>query len=140
MPYWDKYSAGKQRAILRNRYWFAQVMAETECEGCHTQPPPEDWPIEWHHRVRAAHRHTAVTHLVKLGASIERILEEMEKCVPLCRRCHMKEDGRLHQMRDIHPRKKGVRYAPLLPQPCSICHRRKSAYRPGVCKQCKYGR
>lgn len=137
MAYLDKYPPHKQRAIHRNRTWYALVMAETECAKCGKQPPIEDWPIEWHHHTRTP-RHASVAALVKLGASIARILEEMDRCSPLCRRCHMHEDGRAAQLTANKPMKKGVRYAPQLPDRCVRCGRRKAAYRPGICKQCKY--
>lgn len=65
--------------------------ARTVCAHCGRQP------IEWHNRdhVEQNREDFRISALVRRGATISDIQDEMERCTPLCRRCHMQEDGRL---------------------------------------------
>jgi hypothetical protein len=66
-------------AIIRDR---------TFCARCGKQP------IEWHNPEHDKHPLHRVTELVARGYSLERIQDEIAVSTPLCRACHMKEDGR----------------------------------------------
>jgi hypothetical protein len=73
------------------RAFVRDVNARTVCAHCGSQP------IEWHNpeHVELNRRDFRIGRMVSIGRPIEKIQEEMAACTPLCRRCHMKEDGRL---------------------------------------------
>jgi hypothetical protein len=85
----SKETVARQRAA--NRAFIAEVNARTVCAHCGAQP------IEWHNpeHVEQNRQDYRISRLVQQPRSIEAIKAEMERCTPLCRRCHMAEDGRL---------------------------------------------
>lgn len=76
----------------RNRAFVAEVNARTVCAHCGGQP------IEWHNpeHVELNRQHFRIS-VLQHTASIATIQAEMDRCTPLCRRCHMAEDGRLEK-------------------------------------------
>jgi hypothetical protein len=78
-------------------------------------------PIEWHREHHPKHPNSRVSSLRTQGASIERIQREMDSCIPLCRTCHMNEDGRLAALHAAKPRQKGA--VITRPSPCLCCAR-----------------
>lgn len=65
------------------------LRAKTVCQKCGCQP------IEYHnkeHETQPTHR---ISYMVQVGRSIVDIALEIEKCQPLCRRCHQLLDGRI---------------------------------------------
>lgn len=91
-------------------------------------------PIEWHAEYHVTKPNARVHSLAAQGASIARIEAELERCVPLCRSCHMKEDGRLAALHRNKPRQKGV--VLVGPRPCSECGRPFKPLRRGKCWTC----
>lgn len=84
----------KQYAAQRrqmNREFVDEVNARTVCAHCGSQP------IEWHNpeHVNLNRQRFRIGQMVNQPASIKAIRAEIERCTPLCRRCHMREDGRL---------------------------------------------
>jgi hypothetical protein len=79
------------RALARNRAFIAEVNARTVCAHCGAQP------VEWHNpeHVELNRQSFRIGKMVARCRSIQSIQEELTRCIPLCRRCHMKEDGRL---------------------------------------------
>lgn len=58
--------------------------------------------LDWHnpeHVVRPIRR---ISRMVGLGASVWNIAREIACCTPLCRRCHMTEDGRIISVQRLH--------------------------------------
>jgi hypothetical protein len=81
----------------RNNYYFlrkaeakayvTKLRETTYCVICGSQP------IDWH--CEEGHKESArISHLMASGKSIARIEQEIAKCTPLCRKHHMKVDGR----------------------------------------------
>jgi hypothetical protein len=121
MPY-DKEGKLKAKEYVNN------IRSKTVCEKCKGQP------IEWHHVDHEADGNQRVAHLVSLGFPIERIQREIDKCEALCRLCHMKHDGRLEQLRNNAPRKKGMVY--VEPQQCITCNTLSKKTWKKMCRRC----
>ena len=79
------------RKRATNRAYVDSVNARTVCAHCGAQP------IEWHNpeHVELNRQDWRIGRMVNLPRSIAAIQAEMDRCTPLCRRCHMAEDGRL---------------------------------------------
>lgn len=118
-------------ARARNRAFVAEINGRTVCARCGKQP------IEWHNteHVELNRRGFRISSMVADGSSVERIQMEMARCTPLCRRCHMAEDGRLQKfVADAGGRlPSGLS---LLPKPCSQCERLFKPLRRGLCERC----
>lgn len=80
----------RKAAYVRNRAFVDEINTQTVCAHCGTQP------IEWHNPEHVAlnRQRFRICRMVR-GRSIAAIQAEMARCTPLCRRCHMAEDGRL---------------------------------------------
>lgn len=112
---------------LENREFVAFIRANTVCANCGRQP------IDWHNEAHIKFPKHRVSNLAGSNCSIERIKTEINKCVALCRSCHMKVDGRMKNM--IPGGKKemstlpcsqcGRKYFPLRKQLCSPCYAKK---------------
>lgn len=100
----------------------------TKCQFCGKQP------IEWHRKEHVEHSNWRVSSLRTQGCSIQRIKAEMALCAPLCRSCHMKEDGRGAILHASQPYQKGCVYVTVLP--CSICKKLHKPLRKGLCYNC----
>src|SRR5882757_10320635 len=87
-----------------------RVNSNTLCSHCGKQP------IEWHNHSHVDKPNARVSSLRTQGASIARIEAEMNSSIPLCRSCHMKEDGRLETLLKSHPYRKGKVYVKELPR------------------------
>jgi len=84
-----------RRTRARNKAFVHAINARTVCAHCGAQP------VEWHNpehviRNRSSYR---IGSLASRTVSIATIQAEMDRCTPLCRRCHMAEDGRLARLR-----------------------------------------
>lgn len=115
----------------RNVAFVAEVNARTFCAHCGAQP------IEWHNPDHVAlglqlHR---IGEMARRAYAIETIRAEMARCTPLCRRCHMAEDGRLQQFVTAGGSRmpKG---SSLPPKPCTECARLSKPLRRGLCGAC----
>lgn len=122
----------KQRGLIRerNRAFITDLNARTVCAHCSKQP------IEWHNPEhvllgRQLHR---IGKLVASTSSISTIQAEIDRCTPLCRRCHMIEDGRMRQFM-VH----ALLPKAQPPKPCAECDRLYKPLRRGLCDPC-YGR
>lgn len=89
-----KVESARQRKA-RNRAYIAEVNARTACAHCGSQP------VEWHNpeHVELNRGRFRIGNLASSTASLDTIRAEMDRCTPLCRRCHMAEDGRLERLR-----------------------------------------
>lgn len=111
------------------REYVDATRASTYCAHCGGQP------IEWHHDDHLTNENQRVARLTALGFPIERIRQEIEKCTPLCRSCHMREDGRLEALQAARPYQKDYS-AP--PKPCINCGKPAKPLRKGLCNACNH--
>jgi hypothetical protein len=104
----------RNKAVARNRIFIEGVNSITVCAHCGAQP------IEWHNweHVGLNRKHYQIGSLVGQGAALETIKKELLRCTPLCRSCHMKEDGRLQALRENRPFKLGDVQPPKVCEDC----------------------
>lgn len=123
--------AGRQsRAVARrerSRAFVAEVNARTVCAHCGRQP------IEWHNPEhatvpgRASYR---ISNMASAGRTVADIQAEMARCTPLCRRCHMAEDGRLAVI---------AQSVPEMPErACAECSHVTRRIIGGLCQRCHF--
>lgn len=93
----------KARRRAKAQAFVARKRKETVCALCGGQP------VEWHHCQPVEKHHERISALAVHGASIARLKEEMARCEPLCRRCHMIRDGRMGQGRFTEGTTRGLR-------------------------------
>lgn len=119
----------RRRAQTRaqNRAFVDEINARTACAHCGGQP------VEWHNPEHVAlHRES-----YRIGAMIDNqsttaaIQEEMDRSTPLCRRCHMIEDGR---MATFMAQANAPKNQP--PKPCIDCGQPSKPLRKGRCHRC----
>jgi hypothetical protein len=126
MPYKDTVTEERGRATLRarNRAFIDEVNARTMCAHCGAQP------VEWHNpeHVELNRRIYRIGDMACRTFSLEAIKAEIGRCTPLCRRCHMTEDGRMGNL------PKGRPLVP--PRPCTNCGRLSKPLRKGLCTRC----
>lgn len=125
--------ANKQRAaqqistrIARNRAFVDEINARTVCAHCGAQP------IEWHNpeHVEQNRERFRIGHMVHRPRAIDAIAAELARCTPLCRRCHMREDGRMKNLQ--------VGAKVVGPSPCVKCGRVYKPLRRGLCSRCRF--
>jgi transposase len=90
-------NAARDRRVAAARAYDQQVRAETSCAECGA--PMADW----HNPEHIEHPGRRVARLVGKGYSISVVAAEIAASTPLCRRCHMEVDGRLHRQ---HPNRR----------------------------------
>ena len=90
-PLTERERKAVRRALARA--FVKDVNAKTVCAHCGAQP------IEWHNpeHVEKGRQAYRISRLVQAPRTITVIRAEMDRCTPLCRRCHMAEDGRLRR-------------------------------------------
>jgi hydroxymethylglutaryl-CoA reductase len=69
--------------IEERREWYNKLKASLSCIICEKSGTEVD--IDFHHRDPST-KHASVSNM--LNMSMERILEEIEKCDSICHRCH----------------------------------------------------
>ena len=112
---------------LELKYIVASIRDIIPCRICGKMP------IEWHNPEHDGHSHRRISSLVNRGSYIS-VLEEIRKSIPLCRSCHMKEDGRLAELKKNQPHKQGKIYVGK--QPCVCCSKNSKPLRNGLCYNC----
>jgi hypothetical protein len=131
MPKTDKQKANWRRARARNQAFIAEVNARTVCAHCGAQP------IEWHNpeHVELNREHYRISVMVSQGRAIATLEAELTRCTPLCRRCHMREDGRLRQF--VQASGARLPTGTILPmKPCTQCSKPYKPLRRGLCEAC----
>ena len=98
------------------------------CRECGAQP------VEWHNPDHINKPNNRISSLRSQGASILRIMQEFSECIPLCRRHHMIEDGRLAKLMESSPQKLGKTYTE--PSPCVCCGKIYKPLRNNMCSSC----
>jgi len=119
---------GKGSKIIAKTYMKA-LRDRTVCAICGRQP------VDFHHKDPDASKDRWIAHLTVLGFPIPRIEAELAVCEPLCRSCHMKQDGRLAFLNANKPFPKGVQ---LPPKPCTSCGIPAKPLRKGLCNKCNH--
>ena len=122
---------GKERREKNRKLatdYVDSVNSATFCVNCGKQP------IEWHGEHHPKNPNVRISSLRTQGASLQRIKEEMEMCVPLCRSCHMKEDGRMDALKNNQPIKRGD--VITQPKPCRCCGKMTKPMRNNMCVSC----
>lgn len=82
--------AGAARVRARNKAYVDAVRARTFCAECGAQP------IDWHNDEHVADGKRRIGNMVT-GYSIAAIQAEIDRCTPLCRRCHAALDRRMYR-------------------------------------------
>lgn len=116
-------------ARLRARAFVGEINARTFCSHCGAQP------IEWHnpeHVLQGKH-HQRISKLVYQGRSRAFIQAEIDRCTPLCRRCHMVEDGRMAVFMEQARKPKTKPKVPCIE--CGRMPPRRTLQRCGACYQ-----
>lgn len=128
-PQRERAEQHRQSAVARNRAFITALNSRTICAHCGAQP------IEWHNpeHVEMHRERYRIGHLVAQGNAIETIEAELARCTPLCRPCHMQEDGRLNRLRKPGPPKRVLTRAA---EPCASCTRPYMPLRRGLCSRC----
>lgn len=111
-------------ARKRAQAFVDDVNARTRCAHC------GDQPVEWHNpaHVIPGQKGYRISNMASGGRANHLIQAEMDRCIPLCRRCHMREDGRFQNLQV------GAKVKPL--SPCVECHREYKPLRRGLCHRC----
>lgn len=117
------YTLAHSRRIVAAKAFVASVNARTLCEDCGAQP------IEWHNPEHEENHNRRIGPMMSRGESIDAIRAEMEASTPLCRRCHMRRDGRLSALAETTPPQQPAK-------PCSECGTPAKPLRRGLCKRC----
>lgn len=71
--------------------WYKKTKAEKHCTMCGGDDHKQFHHV-WPHK-----KISSVSRMVHNGESKEIIIEEMEKCIILCRSCHCKEHNKLRK-------------------------------------------
>lgn len=121
-------SHDRSAELARNRAFVAEINARTVCAHCGAQP------IEWHNpeHVKQGKNHRRIARMVGKTFSIQAIQDEINRCTPLCRRCHMREDGRLQRFAEQARSRPKVKP----PRLCTDCQELTTHPRRGLCKRC----
>jgi hypothetical protein len=121
------------QAVKQARIFVQDLNARTLCAHCGVQP------IEWHNpeHVDLNRQHFRISALVAGGSPIAAIEAEIERCTPLCRRCHMIEDGRMKAFVALpkHRGRRPRRVPPKPPSPCAECGRLCKPLWRGLCRR-----
>lgn len=112
------------------RAFVNEINARTSCAHCGKQP------IEWHNPEHAqvpGRKAYRISNMVVGGRTPADIKIEMERCTPLCVRCHRAEDGRQVEFMKKRPFQKGHRNPPRI---CDSCGRLRQHFALGLCDPC----
>jgi hypothetical protein len=118
-----------EKAKQEAREYVAAVRAATYCARCGKQP------VDFHHPEHIHDHNRRIGPMMGRGCSIAPLQAEIKRCEPLCRSCHMKEDGRLPALLQNRPMQRGTR---LPPKPCTQCGQLAKPLRRGLCNRCNH--
>lgn len=127
----EQHARAVAKRKARNYAFVAEVNAHTVCAHCGGQP------VEWHNPDHVSlNRQNFRISILVTHVGIEAIRAEMARCTPLCRRCHMQEDGRMQRFLVIGESVRLPKGTVLPPKPCSECGRPYKPMRRGLCSSC----
>lgn len=87
----SKYYKDKAKENKRqNRIWFSDYKKTISCERCGENHPA---CLDFHH-IDSKEKRYLVSRMPGVGASINTMLKEIEKCIVLCSNCHRKEHSK----------------------------------------------
>jgi hypothetical protein len=92
----DYYKDKKKRRRSELRIWYKSLKVGLKCVDCGVVES-EDLKLQWHH-LNPDTKFKEISLMITEGYSKKRILEEMEKCVPLCLDCHVKRHDDLRSV------------------------------------------
>lgn len=72
-----------------------EIRSKTYCYDCGKQP------IEWHNEDHTIYPERRISHMLSKNRPLTIILDEISQCIPLCRKCHIHRDGRLHNLKQF---------------------------------------
>lgn len=127
MTWKDERPESRQARITRNRAYVAARREETVCARCGAQP------IDWHGEHHHAQPKRRLFEMANHDYALQTIADEIARCTPLCRRCHMAEDGRMQRFVEAGM---GWRSVPKAVQPCQQCQRLYKPLRHNLCARC----
>ena len=106
------------------RAFVDELNGRTVCAHCGAQP------VEWHNpeHVELRRETYRIGQMITFWRSVQEIEAELRRCTPLCRRCHMVEDGRIMNLNRGRPVQE--------PKPCTVCLRPSKPLRRGLCSKC----
>ena len=129
MPY-------SEAAKVEARAYLKKVRSKTRCRWCKRKP------VDFHD-LKNKKTPQRVGSLAACGYPITKIQEVIARCEPLCRRCHMKADGRHRSWLKANVGRKGQQLKPLRPCKNEKCGVLVKHMRKGFCNYCykkwKYG-
>jgi hypothetical protein len=119
--------ANLQNSRARNRAFVAAIRSRTVCANCGGQP------VEWHNpdHVLLNRQAFRISRMVNDARPLAAIEQEIACCTPLCRRCHLTEDGRLAALQS-----KSRAQPKRAPKPCVACDCLAKPLRRGMCDAC----
>jgi hypothetical protein len=106
---------------------IAEIRDRTFCSRCAAQP------IDWHNPDHIEHPERRIGRMCG-RVRMQTVLAEIARCTPLCRACHMKEDGRMRELVATARQNSQGQIAPA--RPCSNCVRLYKPLRRGLCTSC----
>ena len=109
--YWEPHRVAARR---KAKAFVAEWREFATCANCGRQP------VDFHNPEHLTKKANRICNMVSRGEKVKTIAAELRRCIPLCRSCHMKEDGRLEALNANKPRYKGIVIAP---KQCSECGR-----------------
>jgi hypothetical protein len=99
----------------------------TRCFDCGGQP------IEWHAEHHNVNPRQRISTMVRDGCGLNEVMAEINRCEPLCRRCHMKADGRLEKFAKVISGARGRKTPSTI---CMNCGQLCKPPRKGRCSRC----
>jgi hypothetical protein len=85
----DKSVAYMKKYRKRRADWFLELKSGLKCSKCGQSFPDYPTVIDFHH-TRGSKKEGRLSSMVTGNAPEERILAEIEKCIPVCANCHRK--------------------------------------------------
>lgn len=85
----DMYYSARNKRREINRKTARQIKADSGCSRCEEKDPDA---LDFHH-LDPSKKESNITNAV-YNYSLKRMLEEIAKCIVLCRNCHQKEHAR----------------------------------------------
>ena len=88
---WYQRNRDKKRKAVNERRkaildWFNEYKSSIKCSRCSESEP---CCIDFHHIY--GEKEFSISNMVRNGNSIDNIIKEIKKCIPLCSNCHRKE-------------------------------------------------
>lgn len=124
----ERQKAWEKQRKDRNRKYVDDIRARTTCELCGAQP------IDWHREEHEKNPGWRLGNMRSSCSTLERIQAEINACAALCRKCHMRADGRKERLTSAAIlRGDSQRIGPRI---CVRCGQFKKTASHGLCRKC----